>query len=326
MRRAICLILMLSVLSLPVSAAYPSQLTPVGSAVALELRTDGVYLSGFAAEQSPAEQAGLQEGDRFLSVNGTRIESPEQLGARIRQSQGARLFVRVLRNGAQMSFTVLPEYAGGSWRIGVLARDTIRGIGTVTFIDRDTGLFGALGHGVNGKAWAQPLAVSGGSASRTRVVQVIRGEKGKPGALCGAEEEGAPLGSVERSTAAGVFGHWTDAAELPEPLPLGSARDVRTGEAEILCSVRGSSTERFRVELKSVDEDAEDGRNLLLRVADERLLAQTGGIVQGMSGSPILQDGKLIGAVTHVLVRDPTEGYGILIGNMLEASQAYDAA
>ena len=326
MKRLICAIFILYVLSGPVSAAYPAQLVPGGGAVALELRTDGVFVTGFSSERSPAQAAGIKEGDRILSVNGAQIGSPETLGETIRGCAGGRLYIRVLRGGKEMSFTVLPERASESWRIGVLARDTIRGIGTVTFYDPERGLFGALGHGVSDKTGTEPTRLRGGSARQTQVVSVIRGEKGKPGSLCGAETAGRLLGSVERNTDAGIFGH---AAALPsdaEPLPTGGAEDAHEGRAEILCTVGGSGTERYSVQIEEIDPDAEDGRDLLVRITDERLLAQTGGIVQGMSGSPILQDGKLIGAITHVLVRDPTEGYGILIGNMLEASEEYEAA
>lgn len=326
MRRLICIFIILSVLSLPVSAEYPTHLTPVGNAVALELRTDGVYLVGFSQEQTPAQEAGLKEGDRIVSVNSAQVHNPKELGEMIRQAQGETLFIKILRDGKQMSFTVLPECSSGKWQIGVLVRDTIRGIGTVTFYDPQTGLFGALGHGVNDTIDKKPLTILQGSASRTQVTGVIRGQKGKPGALCGIDMAGELFGSVEQNTASGVFGHLKKPPLLSEPLPLASAEEVRTGEAEILCNVRGSSTEHYRVEIERIDADAENGRNLLLHVLDAKLLAQTGGIVQGMSGSPILQDGKLIGAVTHVLVKDPTEGYGILIENMLNAAQEYAAA
>ena len=305
-------------LAVPSLAAEPAALVPVGRTVGLELETDGVYVVKFDEDASPAEAAGLRAGDRILAADGLRLERAEELRERAAQSGGARLVLEVERAGRRMQFTVQPKQSDGSWRLGLCVRDRIAGLGTVTFYDPETGLFGALGHGVNGSEGC-PMEIRGGQACETAVTEVRRGEAGTPGSLFGRAAGGTPVGRVEQNTERGLFGHGTEAALGGEPVPLAEQAEVRPGPAEILCSVEGQTAERYRVEIEAVRRDPAQCRDLRLVVTDPRLLAKTGGIVQGMSGSPILQSGKLVGAVTHVLVRDPTRGYGILIDHMLEA-------
>lgn len=308
-------------LAFPALAAEPAALVPVGRTVGLELEADGVYVVKLETEDcsSPAEAAGLRAGDRILAVDGQALDKAESLRQRVEQSGGARLVLELDRAGRQMQVAVQPERRAEGWRLGLCVRDRIAGLGTVTFYDPETGLFGALGHGVNGSEGC-PMVIRGGQASETAVTEVRRGQAGTPGSLFGRPTGGAPVGRVERNTEQGLFGHGTEAALGGEPVPLADQAELQTGPAEILCSVEGQAVERYAVEIEAVRRDPARCRDLRLVVTDPRLLAKTGGIVQGMSGSPILQNGKLVGAVTHVLVRDPTRGYGILIGHMLEAA------
>ena len=308
-------------LTVPALAAEPGALVPVGRTVGLELETDGIYVVSFEGEEgcSPAEAAGLRVGDRILAANGQTLSRAEELRAQTARSGGEPVILDVERERRAMQFAVRPVERDGAWRLGLSVRDRIAGLGTVTFYDPETGLFGALGHGVGGGDC--PLEILGGSAAETEVTEVRRGEAGSPGSLFGRAVGGEALGQVEQNTERGLFGHADGAALRGEAVPLADPAEVTAGPAEIWCSAAGSEVVHYTVEIEAVRFDPEHCRDLRILVTDPRLLEQTGGIVQGMSGSPILQNGKLVGAVTHVLVRDPTRGYGILIGHMLEAAE-----
>ncbi len=313
-------------LCLPALAAGPEALVPVGRTVGLELETDGIYVVSFEEDggPSPAETAGLRAGDRILAAGGQPLTRAEELRDLAAASGGAALVLDVERNGRAMQFAVRPVERDGVWRLGLRVRDRIAGLGTVTFYDPETGLFGALGHGVG--AGDSPVEIRGGFAAETEVTDVRRGEVGTPGSLLGQAVGGAALGRVEQNTERGLFGHAENRALDGQAVPLADPGEVTAGPAELLCCVDGDRVERYAVEIEAVRFDAACCRDLRLAVTDPRLLERTGGIVQGMSGSPILQNGKLVGAVTHVLVRDPARGYGILIGHMLEAATGDKAA
>lgn len=315
-------------LTVPALAAAPEALVPVGRTVGLELETDGVYIVGFGAGDggSPAEAAGLEIGDRIRAVNGVPLDSAERLRELTAEADGAAVVLDVDRAGRAVQAAVRPVEQDGQLLLGLRVRDRIAGLGTVTFYDPETGLFGALGHGVSGGG-GTPMRIRGGQATETCVSGIRRGAAGAPGSLLGKGSGGAALGQVEQNTACGLFGHACGAALDGQSVPLAAREEVTPGSAELWCSTDGGAVVRYAVEIEAVRLDLEQCRDLRIVVTDPRLLEQTGGIVQGMSGSPILQNGKLVGAVTHVLVRDPTRGYGILIGHMLEAAdQAAEAA
>ena len=290
------------------AAAAPAALTPVGRCVGITLRTEGVTVIGFAEDGSAARDAGIRQGDRILAIDGTPVDSPEGIRALLRP--GERVVLRVQRGGRESSYAVLvPQQA----ELGVLVRDGISGIGTVTFYDPQTGLYGALGHGVSDSGGMLPQ-VAEGRIVPAAVAGVTPGQPGQPGTLRGAYED-RTLGNIERNTDRGIFGRGV-LPEAGEPLPLGTPH---LGEASIRANVSGEEVAEYQVRILDLDPGA-NTRNFLVQVTDARLLEATGGIVQGMSGSPVLQDGKLVGAVTHVLVNDPTMGYGIFIENMLDAA------
>ena len=207
------------------------------------------------------------------------------------------------------------------YRLGVIVRDGMAGIGTLTYVDPETGSYGALGHGVCDSDTGVLLPLGEGTLLHSLVGAVQRGQSGRPGALQGEFPAGSAVGTVDENTESGIFGTVTDAS-VYQPLdavPVADAADIHTGAAEILSNVEGDTVQSYSVEvIKVYPADDAYGRSMMLRVTDPDLLDKTGGIVQGMSGSPVLQDGKLIGAVTHVLVDDPTCGYAISIERMLE--------
>ena len=301
-----------------ISAFAARMLVPVGQVIGLELYNDPVTLVAFDDCLSAARDAGLQIGDEIQKIDGCSITTAEDVRRALTQSDGS-VDVTVKRSGRQRQLHMQPQITEDGPKLGVYLRQGITGIGTVTWYDPQTGSFATLGHAVNdGKG--NLLKMTRGNAYPASVVAVQKGKSGTPGQLKGALNTDVLLGDLQGNTAQGVFGRamkgWTG-----QPLPAGSCDEVRTGDAVIRSTVCDGAPQDYSVEIiKVYPADRSDGRNMLLRVTDPELLSATGGIVQGMSGSPIIQGGKLVGAVTHVLVNDPTMGYGIFIENMLDAA------
>lgn len=294
------------------ASALPMSLIPGGCTVGVKLYTEGLMVTGFEIG-SAAKAAGLKKGDVIVAADGKAIHTTEAL----RECLGEdRVLLTVLRNGKRASFCVTPRED----TIGAYVKDSVAGIGTVTYYDPNTGAFGALGHGVCGTDAEHIMPMMAGVVVPSNVTEVRKGSGGDPGELKGTFDVEHIWGEVTRNTERGIFG----SLSVPlngKPLPVGRASEVKQGAATIMSNVNGREIRSYEVEiLKVFSDDRASDRNLLLRIKDEELLNQTGGIVQGMSGSPIIQDGRLVGAVTHVLVNDPTRGYGIFIENMLDAA------
>ncbi len=311
--------LLISFIYLPQAAAAAETLIPVGQVIGLELQEDRVIIADFDDELGrETENAGLRIGDEILSIDGLTVDAAADVQEALDHSRGIVSIV-VLRDGKELTFRVSPRITAEGPRLGVYLRQGVTGIGTVTWYDPDSGRFGALGHGVNGSGGV-PVDMTGGSAYRAKVQSVKRGKVGQPGQLVGTVTDPEPIGVLDTNTEQGVFGSCAEGWTGTE-YPVGDMEDIHEGKAVIRSTVSGDVPREYSVEiLKIYPGDRADGRNMLIRITDPVLLSATGGIVQGMSGSPIIQDGKLIGAVTHVLVNSPDTGYGIFIENMLDAA------
>ena len=304
--------------SLPLSARAAERLIPVGQLIGLELRDDSVIVAAFDDGCSRAREAGLQIGDEILAVDGTEVNCAEDVRSALKACDGDAE-ISILRGSRRHKICLVPEQTSEGPRLGIYLRQGIAGIGTVTFYDPETGMFGTLGHGVS-DARGLLLQMRRGSGYRAAIQSVQKGKSGAPGQLKGTATSPEPMAALVKNTPQGVFGI-CEAGWPGEAIPVADWEDIRTGPATIRSTVDGAGVREYSVEiLKIYPKDRSDCRNLLLRVTDPELLRITGGIVQGMSGSPIIQDGKLVGAVTHVLVNDPTRGYGIFIENMLTAA------
>ena len=306
----------------PAGTTAGRMLIPAGHTVGIKMYARGVMVVGLPEGVTPARQCGLEKGDVILRCSGTNITSTEQFQSMLQSSGGESLELQIQRNCDSRTLSVVPqENEDGAYAIGAWIRDSMAGIGTVTYYDPANGTFGALGHGINDVDTAQLLPFSSGSILPSSVKAVQRGKSGTAGQLKGDFELSAELGRLYANTACGVFGK-SDAPMSPElALPAATASEIRTGPAVIRCNVEGTTVSEYAVNITKIFDDPADPRDMLLEVTDPELIALTGGIVQGMSGSPIIQDGKLVGAVTHVLVNDPTRGYGIFIENMLNAAE-----
>ena len=301
-------------------AALPETLVPVGQTIGLQLQTDGVSIVEFAGDNPCAKNAGLRRGDIIRKIDTTQVTTVQEVMAAVEQSDGSALTVTFERAGEERCVKLAPQQTADGWRLGVYVRDSITGIGTVTYYNTETGEFGALGHGVNDSVTAQLLPLRSGTVIPSQVASVAKGAVGKPGALQGALLNQTQLGVIAQNTEHGIFGTMSPIG-TGHALPVAKNAEIRTGSATILSNVSGTEVREYSIRIRALCPDDPHGRNLLIEVTDPALLDQTGGIVQGMSGSPILQNGKLVGAVTHVLVNDPTQGYGIFIENMLNTAQ-----
>ncbi len=310
-------ILLVLLCALPLTAYAADYLVPVGEVVGLQLQNGTVTVADLSPD-SPAKKAGVQCGDCILSLDGKQITSSQALKTYLKEC-GKTVKLEIRRGDEKKTLSITPEVTATGPRLGIYLREGVTGIGTITYYDPDTGIFGTLGHGVNDPGGSL-TDMETGLAYPARVQSVRVGKAGAPGQLVGAIRDAQSLGRLYRNSSQGLFGT-TDQSLPGKALPVASTKDVHTGKATILSTIQGSQPQEYSVEiLKTYAKDRPGGRNMLIKITDQRLLDATGGIVQGMSGSPIIQDGKLIGAVTHVLVNDPTSGYGIYIENMLDAA------
>ncbi len=299
--------------------AFAKELVPVGKVIGLELRDRQVVIAGFdEAQGQSAKQAGLKDGDVIAKIDDISIQCVEDIQKALEKSDGV-VEVEILRKGKAATVSVTPQITQDGPRLGVYLRQGVTGIGTVTFYDPENRTFGTLGHGVNDSS-GKLLSMVEGHAYQAQVMTVKKGKCGTPGQLIGTMTSREPAGVLYANTTRGVFGTcgnlWSG-----QTIPVAEAGEIKTGDAVILSTVSGNTPRQYSVKIMKIyPEPRNSGRNLLVKITDPELLNATGGIVQGMSGSPIIQNGKLIGAVTHVLVNDPTTGYGIFIENMLNAA------
>ncbi len=315
----ISIFLLLCICTLSVNAQAATHLVPGGQVVGLELSDGSVTIAGFdGLLGQKAKEAGLKEGDCILQMNGKPIRCAEDVRQALDRSSG-NVTVDIRRQDRMQQLSLQPEITKDGPKLGIFLKQGTTGVGTVTWYDPDTGKFGTLGHGVSSSN-GELLNMVSGTAYVARVASVKPGKSGQPGQLRGAVESGEVAGQLYRNTEQGLFGT-TDRGISSETVEVAKSSEIKTGPAVIRSTVEGDTVREYSVEILKIYPRARmAGRNLLIRVTDPALLEATGGIVQGMSGSPIIQDGKLIGAVTHVLVNSPDTGYGIFIENMLDAA------
>ncbi|NCB62601.1 MAG: SpoIVB peptidase [Clostridia bacterium] len=313
------------------TATYSAQrrmVVPMGRAVGIKLFSDGVMVVGLSeiagdgGATAPAKTCGLKQGDIITHINEKEVDTIEEVQAVLQELSGDQMSIRAIRGEKEVQFTAqaVKCSADGSYKLGAWIRDSMAGIGTMTFYDPATGQFGALGHGINDVDTSLLMPLESGSIMYASVADVKKGIPGTPGELHGSFQLDRDMGELYANTAGGVFGTLTDESLIKglNAMPVALRSEVKTGAATILSNIAGDSIREYAVEITRIyPGGSNETRDLMVKVTDPELLAATGGIVQGMSGSPILQNGRLVGAVTHVLVNDPTSGYGILAEHML---------
>lgn len=303
-------------------------LKPAGIPIGIYVKTQGVLIVGigeFEGEEGQTVSPGryiFQVGDYILEINDEEINEKKELIERISHCEGQELVFKVKRGDSLFEVKARPEpNQNGEYKMGIWVRDNAQGVGTMTYID-ESGCFGALGHGINDVDTSTLMTLSTGTLYHTEIIGITKGRTGSPGELTGFIEydDKNIMGAITANTSRGIFGVCTPETAMEaayDYLPLGLKQEIERGPAQIVCSL-GEGIKTYDVEITDINlENDNVNRGIVLEITDPELLATTGGIVQGMSGSPIIQDNKLIGAITHVLVQEPTRGYGIFIENML---------
>ena len=294
-------------------------LCPGGQAFGMKIRTQGLTVSVITNPEAPIAKQ-LLLGDILLSVNGTKLENEATLYQALENTKGP-LALTVLRGKEKKTLLIPPIEAQNDAPLGIEVKSTAAGIGTVTYIDPESGAFGGLGHGICAPDTGEIYPMKSGTVTEVILGGVLRGLAGKPGELRGVLSRNE-IGKLDKNTACGVFGTLSlEGRKLPQAIPVGTRAELTLGEAEILSSLKNGTPQRYSIRITEIDRSATDSKSFRIEVTDPTLIALTGGIVRGMSGSPIIQNGKLVGAVTQVLVANPTEGNGIFIENMLNAAQ-----
>lgn len=311
-----------------VQVIQDKMLSPAGIPIGIYVKTHGVLVIGIGdfmgddgQNYSPSEYI-LKSGDYITQVNEEDIISKADFVEKVKHSEGQELVLSVIRGEENLTLKVKPRTnQAGDYKIGIWIRDNAQGVGTMTYLNEDA-KFGALGHGINDVDTSTLMELEKGTLYHTEIVGITRGSNGAPGELTGYIEydESNVIGEITENTMEGIFGVCNEQVKEAvsyEPLPIALKQEIKKGPAQIICSIEGTP-KYYDIEILEVHLNNDNiNRGIVLRITDNDLLALTGGIVQGMSGSPIVQDGKLIGAVTHVLVQDATSGYGIFIENML---------
>ena len=305
------------------------ELIPVGVPIGIYVKTEGVLVVGAgefasqgAGKVSPAKNI-LKSGDYVIKLNGTEVTGKDDFITRIENCGGEQQILTIRRDAETYDVRIKPERdRTGKYKIGVWVRDNAQGVGTMTYID-ENGNFGALGHGINDVDTSTLMEMNDGTLYQTEIISIRKGAAGQPGEMTGmiVYSDDRILGDITSNSIRGIFGKCNQKAlalGTEEALPIGLKQEIEKGPAQILCTVDGT-TRYYDIEITEIHLDHDNvNRGIELRVTDPELLSVTGGIVQGMSGAPIIQKGKFVGAVTHVLVQDSTRGYGIFIENMLE--------
>lgn len=299
-----------------------------GSPVGIYMETKGVLVidSGEITDRegirrTPAEHI-IQSGDYICEIDGKVLTGKRQLMQLVRENQGEPMELQVIRHQETIKLEMTPvETEDGSYKLGIWVRDNIQGIGTLTYVEPN-GRFGALGHGISDADTGERLEISDGDLYRADILSIRKGTAGTPGELRGVinYREENRIGTICGNSQYGIRGQMEPGkyTESMKKIPTGLKQEIQTGKAEIRCDI-GDGIREYQCEILEIDSNARDtNKCFVLRITDDDLLSRTGGIVQGMSGSPVLQNGKLIGAITHVFVNDPTKGYGIFIENMME--------
>ena len=296
-----------------------TKVVPVGKVIGLKLYTNGVLIVGMTEidGEKPYEYTGLKEGDTILEINNTEIDSIEKLKEVVNKSNGEELELKYLRDGTISVSNIKPVQTNtDEYKLGLWVRDAATGVGTITYYEPESGKFAALGHGIVDVDTDKLIDIESGEVVTSSIVAIKKGEQGIPGEIKGTIMNQTNIGEVTKNTDFGIYGNLTNTASLninsQKAIDVALRSEIKTGNAKFLCTLENGVTKEYDIEIKKIyANNNSDNKSMLIKVTDEDLLNQTGGIIRGLSGAPIIQNGKFCGAVTHVLVSDPTMGYAV---------------
>lgn len=299
---------------------------PVGSTVGLKLYTDGVLVVGLSEidGKKPYAQTDIEEGDMIISVDENIITCTADLIQTVNKSKGNEVNIKYVRNGEEHFAEMTPvKTSSNEYKLGLWVRDAAAGVGTITYYEPSTGSFAALGHGIVDIDTDKLISIANGEIVSANILSVVKGEKGLPGEIRGTISNQQTIGQVSKNTNLGIYGKIKDVSKLnidtSNELEVALRKEIKTGKAEIICTLENGVRKNYEVEIKKIYQNNNtDNKSMLIEVTDQELIEKTGGIIQGMSGSPIIQNGKFIGAVTHVLVNNPKQGYAVFADMMIK--------
>ena len=312
-------------------ASSDIKLIPGGQPIGVKLNTDGILVVGFSdidtpsgKKMSPAAASGIQIGDLIIDIESTKIESTTQLSETINKYGSKEISIKIKRSDNYHTVKVKPVYnsANKESKIGLWVRDSAAGVGTLTFYDPSTGKFGALGHPINDMDTGSIIKIKDGSIYNAKIISIEQGKKGKPGELRGIFSEDDGIGKIQKNTSQGIYGNLTGEfknSDRNKAYSIARRNEIKEGPAKIFTCIDDNEVKEYDISIeKTFTQNKPSSKSMIIKITDKDLLSKTGGIVQGMSGSPIVQNNKIVGAVTHVFVNRPDMGYGIYIEWMLD--------
>lgn len=317
-----------------VSVIPKTTVIPAGNIAGVKLYTNGVLVVGMSEiegkdnkKYKPYENTGIKEGDTIIKIDEHEIDSSNELVKTINKSNGKEIKIEYVHEEETKECSMIPiETSNNEYKLGLWVRDSAAGVGTVTFYEPSTKTFGALGHGITDIDTNELINISSGEFITTRILNITKGENGNPGKIQGTIENQKNIGLIDKNSKFGIYGKVDNLASLnidtSKEMEVALRDEINLGKAKIICSLDNEKPKEYEIEIQKIyRENNYDNKSMKIKVTDERLLEKTGGIIQGMSGSPIIQNGKFIGAITHVLINSPQEGYAVFGDIMLKQSK-----
>ena len=317
----------LNVSNVTVNVIPKTTVIPLGNTIGLKLYTEGVLVVGMSEieGEKPYENTGIKEGDRIIKIDKQKISNTDDLVQTVNSSQGKEVQVTYIKDDTNEERTtnILPaKTKENEYKLGLWVRDAAAGVGTLTFYEPSTQMFAALGHGITDIDTGDIVTIANGELVNSNIVSITKGEKGNPGEIRGSIEGEAKLGDISKNTSFGIFGRITNKSNLrinENEMEVLARNEIKQGKAQIICELEEGKKKNYEIQIQKIyTANNTNNKSMLIKVTDKELIEKTGGIVQGMSGSPIIQNGKFVGAVTHVLVNDPTTGYAVFADMMLK--------
>lgn len=317
----------IAVKDINVSVIPTTTVIPVGKAIGMKLYTKGVLVVGMSEieneeriKEKPYENSGIEEGDSIIAINNEEINTTDELIQQVNNSNGESLKIKYVKDDKILETSIVPVKTKEDYKIGLWVRDAAAGIGTLTFYEPSTNMFMSLGHGIIDIDTEEIVDISRGELVTANILSIIKGEKNKPGEIKGSITKGVAIGDIYKNTKMGVYGNVKNRQYIDttyNEMEVAERSEIKTGKATILCQLDSGAPQEYQIEIERIYLNNNiDNKSMLIKITDEELLNKTGGIIQGMSGAPVMQNGKFIGAVTNVLVKDPTKGYAIF-GDLL---------
>ena len=323
-----------NVKDIDVSVIKRTKVIPVGQVAGLKLYTTGVLVVGMSEikgidnkKYKPYENTGIQEGDTIVQIENDEITGTKELIQKVNSSKGKELNLKYVRDGKILECAISPVKTSTSeFKLGLWVRDSAAGIGTMTYYEPETKNFAALGHGITDVDTGKLINISNGQFITTKVLSIIKGEDGAPGKIQGSISEQSNIGTIKKNSIFGIYGVAEDVQKIKidpnKKMNVATRNEIELGEATILCSLDDEKTKEYKIQIEKIYlNNNYDNKSMLIKVTDKELIEKTGGIIQGMSGSPVIQNGKFIGAITNVLVNDPTKGYAVFGDIMVSQMQ-----